>query len=233
MRHDITYMLDKYNISENYDFPRLVSFPRTGSHWFRYVMEVAIEQPAIVSSYYYPNPDKCWGLHIHDRWLDNKDVPPTRNLKNVIYLFRDGIDTVYSMLRYDKTIPDNWDGTRSETIDYEVQAATLQYKEHLERWRFKRDDIERCLEVRYENLMKHPKQVFQEVFNFLGLEVSDEKLEYAINDATKEKIDSLIVDRHAMDKFSAYHPSHHKNMKDRFSFFYGTFITTQLEALLK
>ncbi len=233
MRYDITYMLDRYKISENYEFPRLVSFPRTGSHWFRYVMEVAIDQPAIVSSYYFSNPETCWGLHIHDRWLDNSDVPPTRNLKNVIYLFRNGIDTVYSQLRYDKTIQDNWNGNRTVNIDSEVQAVTSQYKAHLKRWRFNRDDIERCLEIRYENLMKNPKEVFSDVFNFLGMKVSDEKIDYAIKDATKEKIDSLIVDRHAMDKFSAYHPSHYKNMKNSFNEIYGEYINSQLEDLLK
>ena len=232
MRYDITYMMDKHKISENYDFPRLVSFPRTGSHWFRYVMEVAIEQPAIVSSYYFPNPKVCWGLHMHDRWLDNGDIPPTRDLKNVIYLFRDGVDTVYSQLRYDKIVPDNWDGNQNDRIDSEVLAVTSQYKAHLERWRFNREDIKRCLEIRYEELMKNPKEVFQQVFKFLEMEVTDEKLEYAISDATKEKIDSLIVDQNAMDKFSAYHPSHYKVMKDRFSQIYGEYIQSQLKELL-
>lgn len=233
MRHDITHMLDKYKISENYDFPRLVSFPRTGSHWFRYVMEVALEQPAIVSSYYFPSPEKCWGLHMHDRWLDNGDIPPTRNLKNVIYLFRNGMDTVYSQLRYDKIVPDNWNGNRSNRIDIEVEAVTSQYKAHLNRWRFNREDIERCLEIRYEELMKNPKRVFQQTFDFLGIKVSEEKLEYAIKDATKEKIDSLIVDRHAMDKFSAYHPLHYNLMKERFEQLYEPYISSQLEPLLK
>jgi len=233
MRYDITYMMEKYKISENYEFPRLVSFPRTGSHWFRYVMEVAIDQPAIVSSYYFPKPEICWGLHMHDRWLDNSDVAPTRDLKNVIYLFRNGIDTIYSQLRYDKTVADNWNGNRNDKIDSEVQAVTSQYKSHLERWRFNRGDIDRCLEIRYENLMKNPKEVFSDVFDFLGIEVSDEKIDYAIKDATKEKIDSLIVDRHAMDKFSAYHPSHYKIMKDSFKQIYGDYINSQLEDLLK
>ena len=65
------------------------------------------------------------------------------------------------------------------------------------------------------------------------MKVSDEKIDYAIKDATKEKIDSLIVDRHAMDKFSAYHPSHYKNMKNSFNEIYGEYINSQLEDLLK
>lgn len=233
MRYDIAHMLEKYDIHNNYELPRLVSFPRTGSHWFRYVMEIATGTPAIVSSYYFPNPDKCWGLHIHDRWLDNQDVPPTRDLHKVIYLFRDGRDTVYSMLRYDKTIPNDWNGEPSEIIDREVRAITSQYEAHLMRWRFNREDIKSCLEIRYEDMMKDATSIFEKVLNFLSLECDKEKLSFAIQEATKDKIDALIIDSHAMDKDSAYNPEKHKKLKNRFGEIYGNYIDNRLRELLR
>ena len=81
--------------------------------------------------------------------------------------------------------------------------------------------------------MKSPKEVFKDVFNFLGMQVADEKLDYAIKDATKEKIDSLVTDSNAMDKFSAYNHSHYKTMKDRFGQIYSNYINSQLDAFLK
>lgn len=233
MRYDITYKMREYDIHNNRSLPRLVSFPRTGSHWFRYIMEVATETPAMVSSYYYPNPKKCWGLHIHDRWLDNKDVPPTANLEKVIYLFRDGVDTVYSLLRYDKTIlaEDYWEP--NELIDQQVDAVTSQYESHLKRWRFNRDDIADCLEIRYEQMTSDTKKTFEKVFEFLSLDISEERLIYAIGDATKEKIDSLITDHHAMDKLSAYNPKKHAESKNRFKEVYGKQVNERLRELLR
>lgn len=232
MRYDISYKMEDYDIHNNRTMPRLVSFPRTGSHWFRYIMEVATETPAIVSSYYYPKPEICWGLHIHDRWLDNTDVPPTTNLEKVIYLFRDGVDTVYSQLRYDKTIRAEIDWVPSELIDQQVDAVTSQYESHLKRWRFNRDDITECLEVRYEQMMRDTKKTFESVFEFLSLDIPKEKLIYAIKDATKEKIDALITDRHAMDKMSAYNPKKHLESKSRFKKIYGEKIDQRLKDLL-
>jgi hypothetical protein len=196
-------------------------------------MEVAINTPAMVSSYYFPNPEKCWGIHIHDRWLDNTDVPPTRDLEKVIYLFREGKDTVYSQLRYDKTIPDEWDGNSTPLIDREVDAVTSQYEAHLLRWRFNREDIKSYMEVRYEDMIRDTKTTFNSVFEFLKIECSDEDLEYAIKDATKEKIDSLIIDHHAMDKSSAYNPQKHIKSKSRFKELYGEKIDKKLDILLR
>ena len=232
MRYDITYMMQRYNIHNNYELPRLVSFPRTGSHWFRYVMEVAVKMPAMVSSYYYPNPDKCWGIHIHDRWLDNTDVPPTYNLQNVIYLYRDPKDTIYSQLRYDKTIQESWNGERSESLDKEVNAIINQYTAHLLRWRFNNSDIKNYLEIRYEDMMKDPFSVFKNVFKFLSLECDDELLRRAIADATKDRIDSLITDRHAMDPLSAYNEQKHKEFKKSFFEKYGSLIEERFKGLI-
>jgi hypothetical protein len=196
-------------------------------------MEIATGTPAIVSSYYFPNPDKCWGLHIHDRWLDNEDVPPTRDLRKVIYLFRDGVDTVYSVLRYDKTIPDGWNGEPTELISREVKAVTAQYEMHLTRWRRNREDISSCLEIRYEDMMANANDIFEKVLQFLSIDCSKEKLALAIHDATKEKIDRLIVDTHAMDKDSAYNPNQYKKSKDKFREIYGDYVDSRLKELLR
>jgi hypothetical protein len=233
MRYDISYKMREYDIHNDRSIPRLVSFPRTGSHWFRYIMEVATGTPAMVSSYYYPNPEKCWGLHMHDRWLDNSDVPPTSNLEKVIYLFRDGVDTVYSQLRYDKTILAENDWEPNEFIDQQVDAVTSQYESHLKRWRFNRDDIVECLEIRYEQMAGETKKTFEKVFEFLSLDIPEERLIYAIGDATKEKIDSLITDHHAMDKLSAYNPKKHAESKNRFKEVYGKQVNERLRELLR
>ena len=37
------------------DFPFLVSFSRTGSHWLRNIMELYFEKPSLVRAFYYKN----------------------------------------------------------------------------------------------------------------------------------------------------------------------------------
>jgi len=71
----------------------LVSFPRTGSHYLRMLMEVYFERPSLTRVFYFPEKKNYLTLHTHD--LDLEVKHPT-----VIYLYRDPVDTVYSQLKY-------------------------------------------------------------------------------------------------------------------------------------
>jgi hypothetical protein len=83
---------------ENPDSPFLVSFPRTGSHWLRLIMELYFGRPSLVRVFYYPERTDYLTLHTHDIDLDIER-------RNVIYLYRDPVDTVYSQLNYYKESP--------------------------------------------------------------------------------------------------------------------------------
>jgi len=137
------------------------------------------------------------------------------------------------MLRYDKTIPNYWDGTCTDLIDREVKAVTSQYERHLKRWRHNREDIKSCLEIRYNDMSINTHEVFEKVLQFLEIECSKEKLDFAIQDATKEKIESLIIDKNAMDRESAYDSNQYRRSKDRFREAYGCYIDSRLEELLR
>jgi len=49
---DIIYKIDELNIFNDLSFPRLISYPRTGSHWFRILMEVYLTMPSAVQSFF-------------------------------------------------------------------------------------------------------------------------------------------------------------------------------------
>jgi len=40
---------------KNADFPWLISFPRTGSHWLRMIMELYFEKPSLRRVFFYPD----------------------------------------------------------------------------------------------------------------------------------------------------------------------------------
>ena len=54
-RHDDEVV--KKNIEEP-EFPFLISFPRTGSHWLRMIMELYFKRPALTRIFYFKNRSK-------------------------------------------------------------------------------------------------------------------------------------------------------------------------------
>lgn len=73
----------------------LVSFPRTGSHWLRMIMELYFGRPSLTRVFYYPECSDYLTLHTHDL-----DLQVERS--HVIYLYRNPVDTIFSQLSYHK-----------------------------------------------------------------------------------------------------------------------------------
>src|SRR5690606_25937856 len=74
--------------------PFLVSFPRTGSHWLRMILELYFERPLLTRTFYYfDKEDDYLLLHTHDMGL-------TLLRENIIYIHRNPVDTVYSQINY-------------------------------------------------------------------------------------------------------------------------------------
>src|SRR5664280_1077746 len=84
----------------NPDFSFLVSFPRTGSHWLRMIMELYFKKPSLVRIFYFKDAQEFTCYHRHDEELDIER-------RNVLYLYRNPVDTIYSQLGYYKEDVDN------------------------------------------------------------------------------------------------------------------------------
>ena len=76
------------------EFPWLISFPRTGSHWLRMIMELYFEKPSLVRVFYEKDAAEFTCYHQHDENLS------LNWKKNVLYLYRDPTATVYSQMKY-------------------------------------------------------------------------------------------------------------------------------------
>lgn len=112
----------------NYDTSliRLVSYPRTGSHYVRIVIEDCIHCPCAPTSFLFNENTPPWGFHLHDRIVGSGNEGAFSGFDSVIYLYRHPIDTIYSNIRYHES--ESW-----KTIAYE-------YKNHLERWMYNHSD---------------------------------------------------------------------------------------------
>eukprot|EP01104_Vermistella_antarctica_P009314 TRINITY_DN2382_c0_g2_i1.p1 TRINITY_DN2382_c0_g2~~TRINITY_DN2382_c0_g2_i1.p1 ORF type:complete len:435 (+),score=141.76 TRINITY_DN2382_c0_g2_i1:223-1527(+) len=97
----------------------LVSYPRTGSHWFRSLLELYFERPQLTRTFYYHDKTDYLLLHTHDERLRE------RGIKDLFYLYRDPVETVYSQCKfYKKDVFSNND----------VAEVAASYGKNLHKW---------------------------------------------------------------------------------------------------
>jgi hypothetical protein len=156
----------------NPDNTFLVSFPRTGSHWLRMIMELYFGRPSLVRVFYYPERRDYLTLHTHDLELD-----AVRS--HVIYLYRDPIDTVYSQLQYHK-----------EDIDDRERVACWSdfYGRHLDKWLHQETFTRRKTVVRYERLKADMVEEFHKICEHFDSPLDVGHLEAAAARVTKGKV---------------------------------------------
>lgn len=156
------------------DFPYLISFPRTGSHWLRNVMELYFEKPSLARIFYYPGATDFTCYHRHD-------VDLSISCRKVIYLYRNPVDTVYSQMRYHKESLDN-----EERIQYWSQI----YMNHLKKWLFDETCTVKKTVITYEAMKSDMNGVFTKLCDFFGVAFDEAKLMRAMSGVTKESVKS-------------------------------------------
>lgn len=153
-------------------FPFLVSFPRTGSHWLRMIMEQYFERPMLTLSFFNHEKKDYLLLHTHDMELDIVR-------ENVIYLYRDPVDTIFSQLMYYK---EDFDSV--ERINHWADI----YGRHLAKWLHDEDFTRKKTVLSYECLRSDPEAEFRKVAQHFGVDLDSEKLKRAIAGSSKEKL---------------------------------------------
>lgn len=157
---------------DNPDFPYLVSFSRTGSHWLRMIMELYFERPSLVRAFYFKNAKKFTCYHTHDMDLKLKR-------ENVIYLYRDPVETVYSQLRYYKENTDD-----AERREHWVKL----YARHLSKWLISDDFTKKKTVLTYEGMKGNMEREFAKVCLHFGEEFDERKLESVLGEVSKSNL---------------------------------------------
>ena len=178
---------------EDPDFLRLISYPRTGSHWFRIIIEMYSNRPSMVETFFNSDWEGVWGYHMHNRYVDkahnepgfgkgNGDIRLYNTLNNVIYLSRNPVDVIYSQLKYD----DNFDEENYKDVSEE-------YLKHLDFWK-NEATAEKIIYVDYDDLKNDPHETFKKVFKFIGgIKYNSLKLDKTLRKCTKEKTQFLTT----------------------------------------
>jgi hypothetical protein len=159
------------------DNPFLVSFPRTGSHWLRMMLELYFQRPTLVRAFYFPESQDFLLRHHHDM-----DLHVER--RNVIYLYREPVATIYSQLRYE-----------NEPLDAADRIAywTDLYGRHLDKWLVQENFTTKKTVVTYEGLMSNLATEFAYVTAHFGRKVDSEHLHEVAAQVTKNEVKSKTV----------------------------------------
>jgi len=155
------------------DFPWLISFPRTGSHWLRMIMELYFEKPSLVEVYYYKDAQEFTCIHRHDPKLKYKIV------RNLIYLYRNPVDTIYSQMSFRKE-----DLNDRDRIEYWANI----YGRHLAKWLIDAKAPNRKTVISYEEMKTDMNAVFKKLCKHFGYPFQEEKLSKAMAEVSKEKL---------------------------------------------
>lgn len=150
----------------------LVSFPRAGSHWLRMLMELYFGRPSLVRVFYYPERNDYLTLHTHDLELDVERA-------NVIYLYRDPVDTIYSQLCYYNEALDD-----RERITYWADL----YGRHLDKWLYREQFTLHKTILTYEGMKRDLVTELSKVTQHFGEPIDNERLEIVAKQITKDEV---------------------------------------------
>ncbi len=152
----------------NCEFPFLVSFERTGSHWLRMLMELYFEKPSLVRIFYFREAEHFTCCHRHD-----EDLSIQR--KNIIYLYRFPVDTIYSVLSHF--------GEDVEDIA-KIISRSHSYARHLNKWLIEETFTSKKLIITYEGMESDISNEFMRICRFFSVPFEQNKLLIALNRVT-------------------------------------------------
>ena len=158
---------------DNPDFPWLISFPRTGSHWLRMLMELYFKKPSLVRTFFYHKAKDFTCYHRHDEDLK------IENVNNIIYLYRNPIDTVYSQMNYY-----NEDLMNNDRIIYWAEL----YGMHLSKWLYDETFSQKKVVLTYEGLKNNLVKEFEKLCEFFEHEFIENKIIKINEMVSKEKL---------------------------------------------
>ncbi|MGA1864746.1 MAG: sulfotransferase family protein [bacterium] len=176
----------------------LVSFPRTGSHWLRMLMELYFGRPSLVRVFYYPEQNDYLSLHTHDLELNAEN-------RSVIYLYRDPVDTIYSQLMYHKEDTDN-----RERIAYWSDL----YGRHLDKWLYLERFTRLKTIVRYERLKTSPFDEFPKICDHFGKPFQKERFESVLSRVSKKHVNAKTLHDPQVINLSQKYAEERKNFNE-------------------
>jgi hypothetical protein len=161
------------------------------------IMELYFERPSLVRVFYYKDRKDYITLHTHDMELDVYR-------KNIIYLYRNPVPTVYSQIMYDGE-----DINNPERVKYWANY----YGRHLCKWLVGENLSEKKTIVRYENMIKDMAGEFAKITAHFGKTLDIAKLNAAAERVSKKEVKNKTTHDQKVVNFD----SNYKNIREKFA----------------
>ena len=181
--------------------PFLISFPRTGSHWLRMIMELYFKRPSLTRAFYYPNEHNYLTLHTHDLELGVERL-------NVIYLYRDPVDTIYSQMNYYKE-----DLRDLAHIEYWSEL----YGRHLAKWLHQETFTDKKTILRYELLKSNTQGEFVKICAHFGAKFDKNLLNSVMATVSKNKVKEKTLHDPQVVNFSRSYEENRQAFRSQYS----------------
>lgn len=200
------YQIARFEADPNSCF--LVSFPRTGSHWLRMVMELYFKRPMLTRTFVYTKRKDYLLLHTHDMELQLVR-------QNVIYLYRSPVNTVYSQINY-----------YGEPVDDRLAIVhwSTRYALHLSKWLVGEKFTKKKTVLRYEQLRANLTEAFRAVSAHFDVPFDKEMLAVADTAVTKERVKQNTAYNNSVMTIS----TRYEEERQRFRHAYGELIWEQI-----
>lgn len=160
------------NFKSKEDSPYLVSFPRTGSHWLRMILEKYSDRPLLDRSFFEHDNSDYLLIHTHDM---NLTIRP----KNCIYLYRNAEDVIFSQLNYYK---------QDLNDDNLVIFWLYQYLGHVSHWVLREKSSQKKTLVKYEKLKGDYISQLKPIIEHLNLKWEEEKMKDIYQEIDKKAV---------------------------------------------
>jgi len=178
----------------------IVSYPRSGNTWVRFLIANLLKQGDEVIDFYTSNkyiPE----VGRHDEIIQSLNrprvmkshAPYVRKYPRVIYVVRDGRDVYVSYYFYRlKHLPP---GTTFKEFLKRRDHFPCLWGEHVSSWLFRKPSRQQILVVRYEDLACNCFEQLRRMADFIGLEAQEDQLRRAVEAASFENMRRLEFER--------------------------------------
>ena len=155
-----------------------VSYPRSGSHWIRILLEKYFDKP--VMSDFIEQKYPRWNKRV---WRSGHDLALNEKYDVVLYTIRHPIPTMWSTLQYYDEAP------VTKNIDFRLK----QWMDNVSKWCIEENFTYKKYILIYEELANNTEQSLKDVIKWLSpdQEINLEKINEAISFTTKEKVKEL------------------------------------------
>ncbi len=206
LSYAVKYILGKDVAGRNFfvfpDDTFLVSYPKSGSTWARFLLAALANPNETVS---FANIDRLLPSISSRSKRDLRNHPRPRLIKsheyfdaryqNVIYVVRDPRDVVLSQYRFFLKRGAIDDGYALDRFVDRFIAGSLNdygsWGENVGTWLAARQERKRFLLLRYENMLRQTGQELTKVADFLGMQVSPEHLARCVEQGSADRMRDL------------------------------------------